>query len=66
MKLTGHDLLARAEALEECAGHLELEWTDDPLERAEGMKLGAKFRREAIKLTQKAGVRRPERDKRGL
>lgn len=36
---------ARIEALEEAAGHLELEWTDDAVERAAGAELAAALRR---------------------
>ena len=38
-KLTPARLRARANAYEEAAGHLELAWTDDPLEREEGDRL---------------------------
>ena len=42
-KLTSHECFARAEAYNECADHLEMEWTDDPLEREEGVKLITAF-----------------------
>ena len=47
-------LLARAEVYAEAAGHLELEWTEDPIERAEGNKIKLKFYREAARLRQQA------------
>jgi hypothetical protein len=36
-------LQARAEVYESCAGHLELDWTDDPAERAQGCKIRDRF-----------------------
>jgi hypothetical protein len=33
------DWNARGAAYEECAGHLELDWTDDPAEKQEGLRL---------------------------
>lgn len=38
-KLTTQQCFARSEAYQECADHLEMEWTDDPIEREEGVKL---------------------------
>lgn len=38
-KLTPAQLRARANAYDEAAGHLELAWTDDPIERDEGDRL---------------------------
>jgi len=35
-KLTAKECFAKAEAYKSCADHLELEWTDDPLERKFG------------------------------
>lgn len=35
-KLTADQWRARAEAWESAAGHLELDWTDDPVEREQG------------------------------
>lgn len=40
VKLTPAQLRARATAYEEAAGHLELAWTEDPMERDEGDRLG--------------------------
>jgi len=36
-------LHARAEVYESCAGHLELDWTDDPAERVQGCKIRDRF-----------------------
>jgi hypothetical protein len=38
-KLKPEQLRSRANAYEEAAGHLELEWTTDPMEREEGDRL---------------------------
>jgi len=38
-KLTHAQCLARFQALDEAAEHLDREWTDDPLERSEGYKM---------------------------
>jgi len=35
---------AYGQALEEAADHLDGEWTDDPVERAEGKKVQARLR----------------------
>jgi hypothetical protein len=43
-KLTPAQLRARAVAYEEAADHLELNWTEDPLEREEGDRLTTCFR----------------------
>jgi hypothetical protein len=40
-------LTARAQALESCADHLYLDWTDDPIERCEGLKLSRQLREQA-------------------
>ncbi len=32
-------VLARIEAITEAAGHLRLDWTDDPVEKLEGLKI---------------------------
>ena len=45
--LNPQQLHARAEALEECAEHLGLDWTEDPTERAEGNQLADRLRSEA-------------------
>lgn len=46
-RLTPQHLTARAEALEECAGHLDQNWTDDSTEREEGNQLAARLLGEA-------------------
>lgn len=38
---------ARAEALEEAAAHLTLEWTDSATERSEGRIIGSQLRKRA-------------------
>lgn len=38
-KLTPERLRSRANAYEEAAGHLDLNWTDDTMEREEGDRL---------------------------
>ena len=38
-KLCAATLTARAEAYQEAAEHLELDWTSDPLEREQGKRL---------------------------
>lgn len=35
-KLTAEECFAKAEAYMSCADHLDLEWTEDPLERKAG------------------------------
>lgn len=44
--LTPAQCRARAEALEECADHLLLTWTDDETEREQGDVIGRKLRAE--------------------
>jgi hypothetical protein len=44
---------ARAEAYNEAAGHLEQTWTDDPIEREEGLKLAKRFYRQSIYWTRR-------------
>lgn len=46
-RITPEALLARAEALAECAEHLRQDWTDNPLERAEGAKIAERLDSEA-------------------
>ncbi len=46
-RLTIADMDARAEALEECAGHLELSWTEDAREIAAGKWVATRLRVEA-------------------
>lgn len=41
------DWTARGEAYTESAEHLQLAWSDDPIERAQGDILTALFRKEA-------------------
>lgn len=45
--LTIAQIEARAHAYNEAAGHLELAWTDDPIEREQGNVLIGLFYREA-------------------
>lgn len=45
---------ARAEALEECADHLEMSWTDDAIERSQGDILAKKLRLQAERCRLKA------------
>jgi len=47
-------LQARAEVYESCAGHLELDWTADPAERAEGCKIRDRFYTLAARARQRA------------
>lgn len=49
-RLTPEQLRARANAYEEAAGHLELEWTKDAQERAEGDRLTRAFYAECARL----------------
>ncbi len=52
MKVKKIDRLhARCEAIEECILHLEMTWTDEPIEREEGKKVQDLLRREANRLT---------------
>ncbi len=46
-KLTIAEMNARAEALEECAGHMEQNWTDDAREREAGDILASRLLSEA-------------------
>jgi len=43
-KLTAAECFAKAEVFEECAVHLELAWTDDPLERKAGDRFQSALR----------------------
>lgn len=56
-KLTPTQLRARANAYEEAAGHLELAWTDDPVERAEGNRLSRLLHAECAKFRATANTR---------
>jgi hypothetical protein len=47
MKRTAEECFAKAEAYDECAGHLDQSWTDDPLERKAGEKLQTMLRARA-------------------
>jgi hypothetical protein len=53
--MTPEQCRARARAYEEGADHLELKWTDDKLEAAEGGRLAALWRRYAGQLRELAG-----------
>jgi hypothetical protein len=57
---------ARAEAYESCAGHLELDWTDDPAERYQGDRLKLIFYRAAERLRESAAYAERGRDPRRL
>lgn len=54
IKIRPDSLEVKAEALEDCAIHLELNWTDEKSERIEGLKLSRQFRRQATRLRQRA------------
>lgn len=54
---TPDELRAAAEAIEECAGHLGLAWTDDPMERAAGDALADRLMREASTIRAQAARR---------
>lgn len=56
-KLTPEQLRARANAYEEAAGHLELAWTDDPIEREEGDRLTRLFHAECARYRAIANAR---------
>jgi len=56
-KLTPTQLRARANAYEEAAGHLELAWTDDPVEREEGDRLTRLLQAECAKFRAIANAR---------
>ena len=47
-------LRARAEVFESAAGHLELDWSDDSEEIAEGLKIARMWHREAAELRARA------------
>lgn len=44
---TADEYFAKAEAYDECAGHLDMSWTDDPLERTAGERLQKTLRARA-------------------
>lgn len=56
-KLTSEQCRARAISYEEAAGHLELAWTDDTLEREEGDRLARMFHAECARYRAMATVR---------
>lgn len=56
-KLTPERLRSRANAYEEAAGHLELTWTDDPMERDEGDRLTRLLQAECKRLRAIANAR---------
>lgn len=56
-RLTPERLRARANAYEEAAGHLDLAWTDNALERAEGNALTRLFFAECARLRAVANER---------
>ncbi len=49
MSLTSEQCTARAEAFEECASHLEQDWTDNPVELEQGIILTKQLRDKADK-----------------
>lgn len=53
-KLTERQMVARYEALTEAAMHLELDWTDVPSEREEGIVIADWLKREAQKWLKKS------------
>jgi hypothetical protein len=57
MPTSSERLRARAHAYEEAAGHLELDWTDDPTEFEEGIKLSNKLEAEYRRLMDLADIR---------
>lgn len=44
-KLTPEECFAKAEAYQECADHIGMHWTDDPLEIKFGKQLELNFRK---------------------
>lgn len=63
-RLTFERCTARAEALEECADHLEQNWTDDPIERQEGQHIERNLRATADWYRTKAAkLKRKEQSK---
>jgi hypothetical protein len=57
MPTSSERLRARAYAYEEAAGHLELDWTDNPMEFEEGLRLAKKLDAEYIRLMELADTR---------
>lgn len=57
MPTSSKRLRARAFAYEEAAGHLELDWTDDPMEFEEGLRLAEKLNAEYDRLMELAEKR---------
>ena len=55
--MTPERLRARANAYEEAAGHLELAWTDDLIEREEGSRLARLLQAECARLRATAAAR---------
>lgn len=56
-KLTADECFARAEAFEECAEHLTMAWTDNPMERKAG-EIVEKSLRIRVKKWRKLGRQR--------
>ena len=59
-KLTAEECFAKAEAYEECAEHLAMDWTDDSMERRAGQQVEKILRIRAKKwwkLGRKRGLR---------
>lgn len=59
-RLTGEQCLAKALVFEECADHLELHWTDDPLEYKMGIVFAKKLHKRAAHWKQLARLRDKE------
>ena len=57
MPTSSKRLRARAFAYEEAAGHLELDWTNDPVEYEEGLRLAEKLQGEYDRLMKLADKR---------
>lgn len=55
-KLTSAELYARAAAYSSAADHLNLGWTDDPTESAEGLKIATELYKKAEVLYNKADL----------
>lgn len=53
-KLTARQMVARYEALTEAALHLEMDWTDEPSEKTEGIVMSDWLKREAQKWLNKS------------
>lgn len=59
VKLTQSELYARAAAYSSAADHLNLGWSDDPVELAEGMKVASVLYKKANELYNRADLLDP-------